>query len=666
MTQQHPGTAARFVALLGLALWAAQPAHAQFSAIADGIPAGDEQLDARLASYTEAREASFLDWLPDGSLLVSTRFGTRAQVHRVAFPLGMREQLTYFPGPVQEVTAPHAGEAEGFAFTRDLGDSQPQLYWYALKTRSVQMLSSGGFQHGSPVWSKDGQHVAFVGTERGPTAYDIYAADLGSDTAPRLLIGSTGRPWQPLDWSADGRLLLWQPADGTLYLADSASGAITPVDPSGQLRDVQGARFAPDGRGVYFISTAGKPSAGLLTARKAAASANDAAGDFSQLRLFDLTTHQVRDITTGSWDVEDFDVGADGRYLAYVTNENGRSRLTVLDTLHRLESRPAGLPDGIIQHPRFDGSGRKLAFSAESPLSPRDVYVFEPESNTLTRWTRSEPGLTDPQSFVDAQPIRFATWDSGASGQRQIPAFLYQPRVPGRHPVLVMIHDGPDSQARPQFDGFIQFAVHELGYTVITPNIRGSSGYGRAFSQLDDGPLRDDALRDVGALLVWIGQQPQLDRAHVVIMGQSFGGLMALDAMATWGDRLQGGIDLAGITSLPDFLKTAPVALLPGLRSELGNEYDAKMRAAQSRLSPIQNLAQIRRPLLVVQSLNDSPSQVNQSGQLVASLRSRGIEAWWLQLRSEGRTLDAAPDRDAWWQAAAQFLKKLAAAPAAR
>ncbi len=648
-------------ALVGLTLWAAGPARAQYTTVASDIPAADAQVSAGLAGYLEVRDATFLDWLPDGSLLIATRFGAQTQVHRVASPLGEREQLTYFQGAVHDVAAPHTGEAKGFAFIRDPGDGQPQLYWYALDTRSVQMLTAGGFVHGDPVWSKDGLHVAFYGTERGPSTHDIYAADLNQGTPPRLMIGSNGHTWQPLDWSADGRLLLWQPADGTLYMADSTTGVVTPVDPTGRLHGVRSARFAPGGRGVYFISPtdispAGEPARGT----------NAAAGDFAQLRLLDFTTHQSRDITSGNADVEDFDVGADGRYLAYVTNENGRSRLTVLDTLHRLELHPAGLPDGVIRHPRFDGSGRKLAFSAESPVAPRDVYVFEPETGTLTRWTRSEPGPLDPGSFVDAQTVQFRTWDRDSAGPRQIPAFVYRSRAPGQHPVLVLIHDGPDGQARPAFDGFIQFAVNQLGYTVVAPNVRGSTGYGRVFSQLDDGALREDALRDLGALLVWIGQQPGMDRSHVVVMGQSFGGLMALDAVAAWGDRLQGGIDINGVTSIEDYLKSAPPDQQSGLRAELGNEYDSKVRTVQRRLSPIENLAQIRRPLLVVQGLNDTPAQVDQSGQLAASLRSRNVEAWLLELKGEGHRLESTASRVAWWQVAAQFLKKLAAAPATK
>jgi len=622
------------------------PAQARGTLIFDGVPAIDPTLGARIADYLVGRDASFAAWLPDDSLLISTRFADVPQVHRVIAPLGMREQLTWYPDPITKVLTSPAGPADGFAFLKGQNaDAQPQLYYYSFATHGARMLSGGSGPHGSPLWSPDGQHLVFTGNDRAAAITDIYMSDLGASTAPRLIVAGRDRPWFPLDWSADGqKLLLWQPGanqDSSLFIADVNTGSVLPAEAGGPHLGIRHARFSADGRGIYISSV------------------DD--GDFSELRFLDLVTHQARELTAAiPWDIVDFQIGVDGRYLAYVANDSGRDHLTVLDNQLKLELSPAGLPEGRITGLHFDHTGHRLAFSAEGPQSPSDVYVYEVEHNQLARWTHSEPGAVDPQSFVPAQAVQYPTWDRGKAGQRLIPAFLYQPRTAGPHPVLIDIHDGPAGQFRPGFDAFIQFAVNQLGYVVIAPNIRGSTGYGKTFADLDNGPAREDALRDLGALLVWVGMQKDLDRTHVAVMGQSYGGFMALAMLATYNDRLSGGIIVNGYASLPSYLANGTPDEVASRRAEFGDESDPQVRAQLNRLSPLNSLAQIRKPVLVFQGLQDTPAQVQQSGQIVAGIRARGGEAWYVTARNEGHDLRHIANRDAWLATVGQFLKKLA------
>jgi dipeptidyl aminopeptidase/acylaminoacyl peptidase len=622
------------------------PAQARGALVVDGVPPIDPTLGGQLADYLVGRDASFLAWLPDDSLLISTRFADTPQVHRISAPLGMREQLTWYPDPITQVLTAPAGAASGFVFLKEHNaDGQPQLYYYNFASHSARLLSGGSGRHGSPLSSPDGQHVVFTGTERDGSTSDIYMADIAGGTAPHLVVAGRDRPWFPLDWSADGqKLLLWQPGsndESTFYIGDVNTGSVLPAEAGAKHLGVRHARFSPDGRGVYISAV------------------DDS--DFSVLRYLDLLTHQARDLTAAiPWDIVDFQVGVDGRYLAYIANDGGRDRLTVLDNQSKLELSPAGLPEGRISGLHFDHTGHLLAFSAEGPQSPADVYVYEPEHNLLSRWTHSEPGALDPQTFVPAQALQYPTWDRGKSGQRLIPAFVYRPRTPGPHPVLIDIHDGPAGQFRPGFDAFIQFAVSQLGYVVIAPNIRGSTGYGKSFADLDNGLAREDALRDLGSLLVWVGMQKDLDHAHVAVMGQSYGGFMALAMLATYGDRLSGGIIVDGYASLPSYLADGSPAELAARRAEFGDERDPQARAELNRLSPINSLAQIRKPVLVFQGLQDTPAQVQQAGQIVAGIRARGGEAWYVTARDEGHEIRHVANQDAWLATVAQFLKKLA------
>jgi dipeptidyl aminopeptidase/acylaminoacyl peptidase len=616
--------------------------------ILEGIPPRDAQLSERLGLYRQSRQATFLDWLPDGAMLVSTRFGDVEQIHRIATPLGMREQLTFYPDPVSAARAPRVAPANGqgnaFVFLKDQsGDENAQIYYYS-SSAHVQQLTKGKFLHGSPVWSNDGKRVAFYGTERDGISYDVYVTDIGSTNAPRLVAGGQQDSWYPLDWSPDDRkLLLWKYVsinESYLFIADVYTGTLAPVDVSGRKIGIRSAKFAPDGRGIYLAS--------------------DEDGEFAQLRYLDPVSHEVRRLTERiQWDIEDFDVSVDGRYIAYVANEDGRSRLTLLDTMQRLEQAPVGMPDGRIENIHFDKTGRRLAFSAESAQTPRDVYVYDLNHSALERWTRSETGAVDVANFVPAELVRYPTWDRVAGSQRMISAYLYRPRGPGPHPVLIDIHGGPESQARAGWNPFVQFLVNELGYAVIAPNVRGSSGYGKTFLKLDNGVLREDAVKDIGSLIVWLGLQPMFDREHLVVMGGSYGGYMALASLAAYGDRLKGGVDEVGISNFVSYLENTAPYRRDLRRAEYGDERDPKMRAFLNQISPVNKVASIRRPLLVVEGMNDPRVPPMESQQIVWRMRSKGAEVWYLAAKDEGHGFRKKANEDVYLETVAMFLNKL-------
>lgn len=609
----------------------------------EDVPPLDAALARQLDAYRQSRGATFLDWLPEGGLLVATRFGEVEEVHRVMAPLGAREQLTFAADPVITARAPRTGN--GFVFLQAEPSAQhAQLFYYSANA-PIQQLTTGKFTHGSPIFSNDGKRIAFRGTDRGAGSYDVYVADIFPAAAPRFIAGDSQGDWQPLDWSPDDRKLLLRKDvaanESALYIADVYTGSLSPVDESGHKELIRSAKFAPDGRGIYLTT--------------------DADGEFAQLRYFDPVTKDVRRLTQSiPWDIEAFDVSADGRYVAYVANEDGRSRLTVIDTVQKREQVPAGLPDGLIGAVRFDRSGHLLAFSAESAQSPRDVFVYDVSRNALERWTHSEAGALEIGKLVPAELVRYPTWDRTNGSQRMLSAYLYQPRTPGPHPVLIDLHGGPESQYRPGWDPFVQFLVNELGYAVIAPNVRGSAGYGKTFRKLDDGALREDAVKDIGALIVWIGLQPMFDREHVAVRGEGYGGFLALAALAAYGDRLKGAVDEFGISNLVTYLENTPLAQREPLRAEYGDERDAKTRAFLTRISPLGQIALIRRPVLVAARANDPRQPTGESQQIVWRLRGRGTEVWSVTVREPSDMSERRAGEKIYLQSVAMFLRKLA------
>jgi dipeptidyl aminopeptidase/acylaminoacyl peptidase len=239
-------------------------------------------------------------------------------------------------------------------------------------------------------------------------------------------------------------------------------------------------------------------------------------------------------------------------------------------------------------------------------------------------------------------------------------AYVYRPKSAAPCPVVIEIHGGPESQYRPGWDPFVQFLVNELGYAVIAPNVRGSSGYGKTFMALDNGVLREDAVRDIGSLLVWIGVQPHFDREHVAVMGGSYGGYMALASLVTYGERLRGGIDLVGISNFVTFLRNTAPYRQDLRRAEYGDERIEAMRIFLDRISPLTNASRIKKPLLVVAGLNDPRVPVSESEQLVWRVRSNGGEVWYLLAKDEGHGFRKKANVDLYLLTAASFLQKLA------
>jgi dipeptidyl aminopeptidase/acylaminoacyl peptidase len=452
--------------------------------------------------------------------------------------------------------------------------------------------------------------------------------------------------WSVQDWSPDDSKLLVNNVisanESHLYVLDIVTAALSPVSEGKEAARVSQAKFSADGRSVY-----------LITNRDS---------EFQQLRRADLLTGVVEPLTAHiPWDIDTFARSDDGQYLAWVANVDGQSQLTVVNVANRSESLPP-LPEGQIGRIAFDRTGKKLGLSIENAQSPRDVFVLEIERNALVRYTKSEAGPVDTLQNVAAELMRYPTFDRENGKSRQVPAFIYRSPIPGPRPVYIDIHGGPESQYTPSFTPFTQFLVRELGFTVIAPNVRGSSGYGTTYMNLDNGEDREDSILDIGALLVWIGLQKDMDAKKVFVAGGSYGGYMSLASMVHFGDRLRGGIDVVGISNFVTFLESTSAYRRDLRRPEYGDERQPRMRAYLQRISPLTNAARISRPLLVVQGLNDPRVPASESQQMVSKIRARGGEVWYLAAKDEGHGFRKKANRDFYQKTVVTFLEKQLAA----
>jgi dipeptidyl aminopeptidase/acylaminoacyl peptidase len=426
-----------------------------------------------------------------------------------------------------------------------------------------------------------------------------------------------------------------------LYVVDLGSGQRREVDPVSAKVSIAGAKFSRDGQGVYVIS--------------------DRDSEFRKLRyvnLFSAGSSVLSDHVPG--DVEELALSRDGHYLAYIADDGGAGSLNIVDLRAHQELTPPRLPaPGTLCRLRFDADGKRLAFGYASTKLPLDAYVVELASNHLEAWTHSETGAADTAKFVTPRLTQYPSFERQENHMRQIPVYVYEPAGPGPHPVLITLHGGPEGQFRPAFDPWLQYVVNELGFAVVAPNVRGSSGYGKTFRALDNAMQRDDAVKDLGALIVWVGLQGAFDPKHVVVAGEAYGGYLAVEALENFGDRLSGAVDLAGMTDFISFLTTTASYRQSGQRAEYGDERDPDVRAYLRRISPLTNADRIARPLLVMHGKNDPEVPVSESEQLVNRLRARGAAVWFLEATDEGRVWRRQPNRDAYYRTFALFLMSL-------
>lgn len=636
----------RFVAccLISLVPLSAEGQAVPDSIAAEGVPPIPVELSRALDRYQNTRTASFQGWLADRrEVLLETRFADTPQVHHVAFPGGARTQLTFQRERVL-AAAPRPGRDQ-FVFTTDEGGAENyQIVFVDIKTGSSTRLTDGRSRNVLGGWSHGGNLVAWSSNARNGKDLDLYVSDPSATKPARRLKEVTGS-WTIADWSPDDRRLaaieyvsILESYVHLVNVADGRTETLTPRagegEPTVAYSDV---KWSKDGRALYWTT--------------------DQGSEFRRLVRYDLVTKASTPLSAQiPWDVEGFDVSDDGRTIAFVTNEGGVAKLHILDTATNHERSGPALPAGQIGNLKFRRGSQEFGFTLASARSPSDVYSFDLASNRLERWTKSETGGLNPETFVEPALVEFPSFDG-----RNIPAFVYRPstaKFPGPRPVLISIHGGPESQFRPGFLGRLNYFTDELGLAVIHPNVRGSAGYGKSYLKLDNGMRREDSVKDIGALLDWVAKQPDLDAARVAVIGGSYGGYMSLATQVHYSDRLKAGIDIVGISSFVTFLKNTQSYRRDLRRAEYGDERDPAMKAHLEAISPLTNAAKIKVPLLIVQGKNDPRVPLSEAEQMLAAVRKNGGPVWYILGKDEGHGFAKKPNQDYLQAAEVAFLKR--------
>jgi len=611
------GALAAIASMTAPATLMAQDADKPASLIADGVPAVSQALAARTRPYMEFRTAAFQSWNPqDRSMLITTRFANTAQVHQVKSPGAARTQLSFEDDKISLARwAPSKGDV--LLVQKDAGgDEFFQLY--ALSEGRLTLLTDGKSRNEFTAWSDDGSLIAYTSTRRNGADSDLYVMDPRDRRTDRRVAEVSGGGWAITSFTRDRSqaavLEYVSITKSNLYLLDVASGKLTPLGDHRKRIAYGDAMFAPDG--ALWVTC-------------------DEGAEFLRLGTLDTANGRFTARSPDAkWDVNSFDVAPDGAFVAYDLNEAGISRLKLLDTKSGAVRTVEGLPAGQISDISIASWG-DIGLSFASAKSAMDAYSVEPHMLEATRWTVSETGGLDVMKNVEPELIEVKSFDGTA-----VSGFLYRPdtaKFPGKRPLLFNIHGGPEAQSRPGFLGRNNYLLNELGIAIFYPNVRGSTGYGKTFVNLDNGPFkREDSVEDIGAFLGRLSKDPALEPTRFAVTGGSYGGYMCYASAIRYGTQFKAANCVVAISNFVTFLENTQDYRRDLRRAEYGNERDPKQRAKLNEISPLNAASKLTIPLMVVTGGNDPRVPASEADQMIKAVRDNGGLAWHLLGKDEG------------------------------
>ena len=589
--------------------------------ITENIAEISKQLSNEVKKYSESRSASLGDIHPlTNEIIINTRFGSTPQLHRVSKSMGARTQITFFDEPVS-ATSYEPLKGDYLVYSKDIGGNEfGQLFKLDLKTLQSTLLTDGGkSQNGGITWRKDGKGFYYASTKRNGGDRDIYYMDPNNPKSEKLILQVKGGGWGIQDVSPDNKKLVLGEYisinESYIWLLDIETGKLTEVtDRNSKGISQSEATFSNLSNEIWLVT--------------------DKDNEFQRLAAMNLNTKKTTYYTSDiPWNVESFNLSEDKKSIVFITNEGGLNKMYLMNTGTKAYKEIKNLPIGLISGARFTKDNQTIFFNQSTAQSASDVYQLNIKTAKIERWTESELGEMQPS---DMSVPKFIEWKS--FDDLKISGFYYpaSPKFKGKRPVIIMIHGGPEGQSMASFLDSNNFYTSEMGVSLVYPNVRGSSGFGKTYLEKDNGFLREDSVKDIGALLDWIAKQPELDKDKIMIMGRSYGGYMTLATAFHYADRIKCSVDIVGISNFNTFLKNTEEYRRDLRRAEYGDERDSKMAAFFDKTAPLNNTDKIKKPMFIIQGTNDPRVPVTEAMQMRDKLKAQGNTVWYLEAKDEG------------------------------
>lgn len=584
---------------------------------------------------------SFVSWHPaKRSMLVNNIAKGTSQLHLLSEPFGKKVQLTSEKDPVRSGRIVDDGKYKTLVYSVDKGGNEAfQFYSMNLDNRKSVLLTDGESRNQGRLISEDGQSMAYTSDRRNNKDCDVYICDLHRPNSTRLVTEFDAPMSVLTSWSDDQSSLLLRKIifndEAVLYKVSVRDGKLEQITPDKEKVFYGAPCFYKDNNTILALC-------------------NDHSDFFTLTKIDAGTGKRSILIPNDQWDIVSFAVSHDEKTVAYIKNEGGYYKLHLYD----LESgRHLPVPEipgdtigGLSWHPKL----REIAFTLSSYDKPNDVYSLEVDTGKLTRWTK--PNKSSALKFAKPELVHIKSFDG-----LEIPCFVYphdEKRFKSPRPAVVVFHGGPESQSRPTFRGLENYLINELGVTLIYPNIRGSSGYGRRYASLDNGLLRGNAIRDAGAVIDWAANQPEFDRQRIAVMGGSYGGFMTLACLTEYNDKIRCGIDTVGISNMVTFLNNTSDFRRHHRRQEYGDERDPEVADYLQKIAPCNNADKIKAPLFIVQGENDVRVPASEAEAMRDEVRKNGGIVWYLTAKNEGHGFRKKVNNEYLFNAKIMFFKK--------
>lgn len=597
-------------------LLATLPAAAQPAPTPDDL----EAAVARMARIGSSRSPSFS---PDGKRIafVSDRSGV-PQVWMVSSEGGEPRQITRLEDQVGSVEWSPDGKWLAFSVAPG-GGLNEQIYLVAPDGGAPRRITEGGEVNNRLAgWS--GRYLRFSSNRRDPGALDAYIYDAG--TGETRLVAQNPGVGTLTDVTGDGKRAvvgrLKSRGDNNLHLIDLATGKeelLTPHEPPGTFG---GGLFSPDGSTVYLASNKDDDRTGFA---KVALGPDGKPGPIQRLKFRDDA------------ELDAIQVDEQGKTAALIWNVGGRSELELLD-LATLKATPVPLTGEIAGGLDFSADGRSLALNLSGSKLPSDVWVLDLASGRVRQVTQSPHEGVDLAALVAPELVRFKAHDG-----LELSGWLYRPAgAKGPGPVVISFHGGPEGQERPSFSSTYQ-ALLSRGIGVFAPNVRGSSGFGKKFVNLDNGPLRVDGVKDIKSAVDFLVGREIADPRRIGIMGGSYGGYMTMAGITEYPDAFAAGANLFGIVNFETFFSHTQPWMAAISTIEYGDPVTQKDLLRQ--LSPLHKLDRVKTPTLVLHGANDTNVPVVEAEQVVETLKKRGVPVEYVLFPDEGHGFRKTPNR---------------------
>ncbi|WP_296618279.1 alpha/beta fold hydrolase [Marivirga sp.] len=568
-------------------------------------------------------EVRLYNWSPyDESMYVLKIVKFRAKLHNLKSENDEPQIIEGLPNNARGYIFNPNPDKKYLLYGMDLdGNENHQYYRFDLETGKSDLITDGTSKHSFFNFNKSGNQIAFSSNERNQTDFDIYTMNPDSPDSKKLIYKSDGF-WRTGNWSPNSeQIILYHGisvVDIKAFILDlNTSEKIAFVIDSTENAVYQDLLWNAEGTKMYYIS--------------------DFKSEFKNLRVRDLETG-VDNILNKSlnWDISNLEMSPNGKWLKFHVNEDGVGKLQFYNLENNTFEKIDNLPVGEVRFAQFHPVKENIiGFNLTRPSNSTSIYSYDLKKKKLTQWSSARDDINLP----DPEIIHYPTFDmdSTTGKRREITAYLHRPNedFDKPYPVVIFVHGGPESQKgiNRNLDWIIPL---NKGIAFIAPNVRGSTGYGKTFTLLDNGKSREDAVKDIGALLDWIADHPDLDEERVMISGGSYGGYMVLASAAHFSDRLLGGIDVVGISNFVSFLENTEEYRTDLRRAEYGDERDPEMRAFLEGISPINHVDKIDIPLLIIQGKNDPRVPVSESRQMVEQMKLANKKVWYVEASNEG------------------------------